>query len=146
MPILMEHSEHPISLFSIFQIITFILGGLLVAFVFDRFVLHRIFDVLLVEHGVQNAVSSLTRFCIIIIAFIFGIQAVGLGAQVSYFLVALLLGVGWVIKDPAYDLISYFIILIQRPVKIGDYVRFDDDIRGVVRRITPRVCYLASPQ
>ena len=137
-PILMERSEHPISLFSIFQIISSVLGGLLVAFVFDRFVLHRIFDVLLVEHGVQNAVSSLTRYCIIIIAFIFGIQSVGLGAQVSYFVVALLLGVGWVIKDPAYDLISYFIILIQRPVKIGDYVRFDDDIRGVVRRITPR--------
>ena len=142
MPILMEHSEHPISLFSIFQIITFILSGLLVAFIFDRFVLHRIFDVLLVDNGVQNAVSSLTRFCIIIIAFIFGIQAVGLGAQVSYILVALLFGVGWVIKDPAYDLISYFIILIQRPVKIGDYVRFDEETRGVVRRITPRAVIL----
>lgn len=141
-PILMKHSEHEISVFSIFQILSFILSGLLVAFTFDRFVLHRIFDVLLVEHGVQNAVSSLTRYCIIIIAFIFGIQSVGLGAQVSYIVAALLLGVGWVIKDPAYDLISYFIILIQRPVKIGDYVRFDDDIRGVVRRITPRVVVL----
>lgn len=137
-PLLMERTEHPISLFSLFQVLGFILSGLLSAYLFDRFVLHRIFDVLLVEHGVQNAVSSLTRFCIIIIAFFLGIQSVGLGAQVSYFMAALLLGVGWVIKDPAYDLISYFIILIQRPVKIGDYVRFDEDIRGVVRRITPR--------
>lgn len=142
MPILMKLSEHPISLFSILQIIAFILGGLLIAYIFDRFVLHRIFDVLLVEHGVQNAVSSLTRYCVIIIAFILGIQSVGLGAQISYFVAALLLGVGWVIKDPAYDLISYFIILIQRPVKIGDYVRFDDDVRGVVRRITPRAVIL----
>jgi small-conductance mechanosensitive channel len=137
-PILMERSEHPISVFSVLQIFSFIFGGLLLAFIFDKFILHRMFDVLLVEHGVQNAISSLTRFGIIIIAFILGIQTVGLGAQVSYFLAALLLGVGWVIKDPAYDLISYFIILIQRPVKIGDYVRFDEDIRGVVRRITPR--------
>ena len=137
-PILMEGSEHPISLFSIMHIFMFILGGMLIAFVFDKFVLHRIFDVLLVEHGVQNAVSSLTRYGILIIAFILGIQASGLGAQVSYFVAALLLGVGWVIKDPAYDFIAYFIILIQRPVKIGDYVRFDEDIRGVVRRITAR--------
>jgi len=134
MPILMEG----VSFFSIMHIFSFILGGMFVAFIFDKFVLNRIFDVLLVEHGVQNAVSSLTRYGILIIAFILGIQAAGLGAQISYFIAALLLGVGWVIKDPAYDFISYFIILIQRPVKIGDYVRFDEDIRGVVRRITPR--------
>jgi small-conductance mechanosensitive channel len=138
MPILMEGSEHPISVFSIVYIFSFIMGGMFIAFIFDKFVLHRIFDVLLVDHGVQNAVSSLTRYGILIIAFILGIQAVGLGAQISYFVAALLLGVGWVIKDPAYDFIAYFIILIQRPVKIGDYIRFDEDVRGVVRHITPR--------
>lgn len=141
-PLLMALSEHPISLFSIFQMLAFILGGLVIAFIFDKFVLHRIFDVLLVEHGVQNAVSSLTRFCIIILAFSFGIQSVGLGGQAWYLIAALMFGVGWVIKDPAYDLISYFMILIQRPVKIGDYIRFDEDIRGVVRRITPRTVIL----
>ena len=137
-PLLMTHSEHPITCVSLSHLLLFLLGGMLLAFIFDRFVLHRIFDVLLVEHGVQNAVSSLGRYIIIIVAIILGIQAVGLGGQVWYLLAALMIGVGWVVKDPAYDFISYFIILIQRPLKIGDYVRFDDDIRGVVRRITPR--------
>lgn len=141
-PLLMAVSEHPISLFSVFQMLAFILGGLIIAFIFDKFVLHRIFDVLLVEHGVQNAVSSLTRYCIIILAFSLGIQSVGLGGQAWYLIAALMFGIGWVIKDPAYDLISYFIILIQRPVKIGDYIKFDEDIRGVVRRITPRTVVL----
>ncbi len=141
-PIFMEGSEHPISIFSLVYLVAFILGGMFFAFVFDRFVLHRIFDVLLVEHGVQNAVSSLTRYCIIVIAIILAVQAVGLGGQAWYLMAALMLGVGWVIKDPAYDFISYFIILIQRPVKIGDYVRFDEDVRGIVRRITPRAVIL----
>ena len=137
-PILLKTSEHPISFLSLMQIVSFVVCGLLIAFIFDRFVLHRIFDVLLVEHGVQNAVSTLTRYFIIFISIILGIQAVGLGGQVGYFMFALAVGVGWIIKDPVYEFLCYFIILIQRPVKIGDYVRIDEDIRGVVRRITPR--------
>lgn len=142
MPILLKTSEHAISFLSIAQIIAYIVGGLLIAFIFDRFVLHRIFDVLLVEHGVQNAASTLTRYFIIFIACILGIQAVGLGGQVGYFMFALAVGIGWIIKDPVYEFLCYFIILIQRPVKIGDYVRIDEDIRGVVRRITPRAVIL----
>lgn len=142
MPILLKTSEHPISFLSLVQIIAFVVGGLLVAFIFDKFVLHRIFDVLLVEYGVQNAASTLTRYFIIFIACILGIQAVGLGGQVGYFMFALTVGIGWIIKDPVYEFLCYFIILIQRPVKIGDYVRIDEDVRGVVRRITPRAVIL----
>lgn len=141
-PILLKTSEHPFSFLSLIHILAFIICGLVAAFIFDRFVLHRIFDVLLVEHGVQNAVSTLTRYFIIFIACILGIQAVGLGSQVGYFMFALAVGVGWIIKDPVYEFLCYFIILIQRPVKIGDYVRVDEDIRGVVRRITPRAVIL----
>jgi small-conductance mechanosensitive channel len=50
----------------------------------------------------------------------------------------LIVGIGWVLKDPMGDFIAYFIILVQRPVKIGDYVRIDEENRGVVRKITPR--------
>ena len=142
MPLLFKTSEHAISFISIVTIIAFVVGGLLIAFIFDRFVLHRIFDVLLVEHGVQNAASTLTRYFIIFIATILGIQQVGLGGQVGYFMFALTVGIGWIIKDPVYEFLCYFIILIQRPVKIGDYVRIDEDVRGVVRRITPRAVIL----
>ena len=65
-------------------------------------------------------------------------NAVGLGDQVWYLIAALILGIGWVIKDPAADLIAYFIFIVQRPIKVGDYVYIDEDTNGVVRRITPR--------
>src|SRR4029077_16260668 len=34
--------------------------------------------------------------------------------------------------------VAYFIILVQRPVKIGDYIKLNEEAMGVVRKITPR--------
>lgn len=141
-PFLFKHTDYPISFYSLFKLVFFFIGGLAAAFAFDKFVLDRIFDVLFVEPGVQHAVSSITRYFIVIIAIIAGFHTLGLGSHVWYFILAAGAGLGFVIKDPLFDFISYFIILIQRPVKVGDYIRFDEDIRGVVRRITPRTVVL----
>jgi small-conductance mechanosensitive channel len=51
---------------------------------------------------------------------------------------ALALSVGWYIKDPISDFFAYFIILVQRPINIGDYIFIDDLTQGVVRKITAR--------
>ena len=99
--------------------------------------MRRIFDILLVDSGVQNTIASLIRYLIIITAIILGFKAVGLENLVWWVLWGLVLGVGWVIKDPAADLIAYFIIIVQRPIKVGDLFTLMD-INGVVRRITPR--------
>lgn len=141
-PIMLKDTDHPLSFLSLGQLIAFISGGLLISLSLDRFVLNRIFDVLLVEPGVQHAVSSITRYLIIVVALFLGIQFVGLGPQVWYLLAAFAFGLGWVIKDPVFDFIAYFIILVQRPIKIGDYIRFDDETRGIIRRITPRTVIL----
>lgn len=137
-PFLLQNTQSPISLYTIFQIIGFVFMGSLVAFAINRFVLKRIFDILLVDSGVQNTIASLIRYLIIITSIILGFQAVKLGDLVWYLLGALILGIGWVIKDPAADLIAYFILIVQRPIKPGDYVFFDEENSGVVRRITPR--------
>ena len=110
----------------------------MVAFAINRFVLDRIFDIMLIDAGVQNTIASLIRYVIIIAALIFGFHSVGLADAIWYLIAALVLGVGWVIKDPAADLISYFVLIVQRPIKVGDYVYMDESTNGVVRRITPR--------
>ena len=137
-PFLLEGTRSPISLFTIFKIVGFVFAGSFIAFAINRFVLGRIFDILLVDSGVQNTLSSLIRYLIIITSIIVGFNSVNLGELVWYLLWALVLGIGWVIKDPAADLIAYFIIIVQRPIKVGDYVYMDEQINGVVRRITPR--------
>ncbi len=137
-PVMLEKSENPISVFSILKILTFIMSGFVLASAVNRFILEKIFDVLLADPGVQNTISSLVRYVLIIAALILGFQSVGLGELIWWLILTLGVGIGWVIKDPVGDFIAYFIILVQRPLKIGDYVQIDDQTKGVVRKITPR--------
>ena len=135
--ILLSNTENPISIYTFLQIIFFILTGFSASFLVQRFVLVRIFDVLLVDTGIQYTVTSITQYLIMLIAIIFGLNVVGLGQQLG--LITAFFGIIVVaFKDPVSDFSSYFIILVQRPVKIGDFIKVDSEVTGVVRRITPR--------
>ncbi|KIX85141.1 mechanosensitive ion channel [Vermiphilus pyriformis] len=144
-PLIIEQktaSLESISLFTLLQILSFVGVGALVAFAFNRFVLGRVFDILLVDAGVQDAISSISRYLIILIAAILGFQAVGLGALMWALVGALILGISWVVKEPLADFLAYFILLVQRPLKIGDYIQVDDEVKGVVRKVTARAVVL----
>ena len=43
--------------------------------------------------------------------------------MIAYVYAVLFAAIAYMSKDSAVDLIAYFIILIQRPIKIGDYVK-----------------------
>jgi len=126
-----------VSVISLSTVFVFVIAGFLLASAFNRFVLKKIFDLLLVDMGVQHAVVGVTRYLIIIALSVIGLQSVGLGPLTKW-LLGIVLAVGWVVKEPLGDLVAYFILLIQRPLKIGDYVQIDEKTFGVVRKITPR--------
>lgn len=141
-PLLLEETLHPISIFSLLKIIAFVIGGLAVAYSLKQYVLARIFDLLLVESGVQHTVNSIIQYIVIIIAVFFAFNSVGLGSLIGNVFIALALSIGLYLKDPISDFISYFVILVQRPVKIGDYIKLNEETMGVVRKITPRAVVL----
>lgn len=137
-----RETETPITLITFFKILVFIFIGFLIAYALNKFVLERIFDLLLVDPGVQHTVSTIAQYLIIIIAAFLGFQNANLGSLVNYIVGALILGLGWVLKEPISDFVAYFIILVQRPIKIGDFIKIDDEITGVVRKITARAVIL----
>ncbi len=141
-PLIGRETETPITLITFFKILVFIFIGFLVAYGLNKFVLERIFDLLLVDPGVQHTVSTIAQYLIIIIAAFLGFQNANLGSLVNYIVGALILGLGWVLKEPISDFVAYFIILVQRPIKIGDFITIDDEITGVVRKITARAVIL----
>lgn len=128
----------PVTFISLLKVVGFIIGGFLASYAVNRFILVRIYDLFLVDSGVQHTVTSIMRYIIFAITILVGFSYVGLGQHIGYLLAALAVSIGWVLKDPINDFISYFIILVQRPIKIGDYVQINKETQGVVRRITPR--------
>lgn len=126
-----------ITALSLFQIIGFVIGGIILTYIINYFLLRRIFDPLLVGAGVQNTILTLSRYVIIIMAFLIGLQSAGLDAMATK--LAVIIGIiGFAIKEPIGDFFSYFIILVQRPISIGDLVMLEPEVMGVVRQITPR--------
>jgi small-conductance mechanosensitive channel len=133
------------NLFSLLIIFAFIFAGLLFAWAFEKFILQRIFGVLFVDPGVQNTVSKIGRYFIIILFFILGLLKVDLGASIFYFLGLILIGIAWALKEPVNDVIAYFTILVERSIKIGDYIELADTekrVVGVVRKINLRTVVL----
>lgn len=137
-PLMGEGTASPITTYSFLQVIGFILIGLVLSYLLNKFVFDKIFDLLLVDMGVQHTVTRITHYVVLIIAVLIGFQSVGLGQMIVLVIGALALSLGWVLKEPISDFVAYFIILVQRPLKIGDYVKIDEEMQGVVRKITPR--------
>lgn len=127
----------PISILSFIKIMGFVLLGFLVSYALVKFVIKKVFDLLLFEMGVQHAIIGITRYFVIISFCLVGLKSVGLGPLIMW-LLGFALAIGYVVKEPISDFIAYFILLIQRPVKIGDYIQMDPETYGVVRKITPR--------
>jgi small-conductance mechanosensitive channel len=135
--------KREVTALSLLHILAFMVSSFIAASMFNYFILRTFFDLLRFDPGVQYTVSTIMHYLIVIIVTLLGVQRVGLGNMVMLSLIVpILIGLGWVMKDYANDFISYFIILVQRPFKIGDFVRFDNSsvplVMGVVRRITPR--------
>lgn len=116
--------------------------GILLAYLFRRFVLQRVFDIQYVDPGIQNTVTIISRYVIIIAAIMIACIQSKLGFVVTYVSFFGLATFGWSFKDLFTDFVAYFFILVQRPLKLGDYVKVDDQTMGVVRRIGPRAVIL----
>jgi small-conductance mechanosensitive channel len=122
---------------SLIKIMFYVLGGFVFAYIVNRYVLRRIFDPLLIGSGIQSTILTLTRYVAVIVALLIGLHSAGLEGMAMK-LVVLIGLLSFALKEPLSDFFAYFIILVQRPVKIGDLIQIDPDIIGIVRHITPR--------
>lgn len=135
----------PVSLLSIGYICLYIVAGFVIAYLVNRFIIARVLDPVIVESGVQNTVLTLTRYIIITVTLFIGLSSEGLGGLTTK-LAIVLAGISFAVQDAVRDFISYFILLVQRPVKVGDFIRVLDNLAdnenvslmGFVRSITPR--------
>jgi small-conductance mechanosensitive channel len=135
-----------VSIIDLIRTFLFIPASFLVAYLVDKFVLHRIYMILLVDPGVHNAVSTISYYLVVISVITLGLCQEGFGFLVAYYILQILFGMEWAVRDVFNDFVAYFVLLIQRPVKVGDYIKISDEVKGVVRKITPRTVVLRREQ
>jgi len=120
----------------------FIVGGFLISSLINKFVLNKLFDILRSEPGTQNTISRIVHYLIIFVAIIMGMNVIHLG-QFVFWISALAVGLGFGLKDVAADLIGGFLILIERPIEIGNFIQIDQQ-QGTVHKIAARYTTLIT--
>ena len=105
----------------------------------------RVFSRLKVDTGLEYALLRFIHYAILACGVYIGLKVINipLGALVGFF--ALLgVGIGFGLQNLASNFISGLILLIERPVKVGDRLEVDD-VWGDVTRINLRTTIITTP-
>jgi small-conductance mechanosensitive channel len=90
------------------------------------------------DAGARNSISTVTRYVGIILAVLWGLTALGIGLERLALLVsALSVGIGFGLQAITQNFVSGLILLAERPVKIGDWIKLGDQ-EGDIKRINVR--------
>ncbi|PPU75956.1 Ion channel protein [Xanthomonas cucurbitae] len=90
------------------------------------------------DAGARNSISTVARYLGWLVVTIWGLTALGLDLKrLALVLSALSVGIGFGLQAITQNFVSGLILLAERPVKIGDWVRIGDQ-EGDVRKISVR--------
>jgi small-conductance mechanosensitive channel len=118
-------------------LITLIIG-IALAKVVQGWIVRRYLPVTDWDAGVRNSVSTGVGYLGVGVAVICALAAMGLGfKQIALIASALSVGIGFGLQQIVQNFVSGVILLVERPVKVGDWVNVGG-VEGDVRRIRVR--------
>ena len=88
-----------------------------------RLLINRVLTRRLIERGVIISISGLLHFALLLIGFLIALMVMGFDlTKITIILSALGVGIGFGMQNIANNFISGLILLIERPVRVGDYI------------------------
>src|ERR1041384_2088791 len=125
---LIELSGTPVTTLTLVTAIAIIVGARLVGSVIGRSV-DRVFAMRGLDQGLRFAIGKMLRYAITTIGVIVALSTVGINTSaVMAGGAVLLVGIGFGLQKLAENFISGLLLLIERPVRKGDYI----DVAGVL--------------
>ena len=113
------------------------IGTLLEEDVYSRMTLPR---------GVPYALSTLTRYGLLLVGFLLALATLGLDlTRITVLVSALGLGLGFGLQEVMSNFVSGLILLFERPVQVGDFIEMGD-VAGEIRRIGIRSSTVRTSQ
>ena len=101
--------------------VTFILSRIVSKFLIDRELKRR-----RLEKGVIISISALLHYGLLVIGFLFALMVMGFDlTKITIILSALGVGIGFGMQNIANNFVSGLILLIERPVRVGDYIELN---------------------
>lgn len=134
-----NQKEFKVSVLSLLLLILVIFISVMISRYLRRFLEKRVLVNFHVPAGLQYTLLRIVHYVVLLIGLIYGLK---LGFAIDLTSLAVILGflsvgIGFGLQYIASDIVSGFILLFERPVRIGDRLRMDD-IEGRVNSISLR--------
>ena len=122
-----------------------VLLSLLISKILRSMLQKQVFDKMDMDEGLKYALSRFLHYLILILGIYIGLTTVNipLGAIIGLFAV-IGVGIGFGLQNMASNFISGVILLLERPIKIGDRLEVGD-VWGDVKRINLRTTLIQTP-
>jgi small-conductance mechanosensitive channel len=115
----------------------FVLGVLLTRYL-TELVRIKLLPMTRLDAGVQNSITMAANYAGIILATVIGISALGIDlSNLAIIAGALSVGIGFGLREVVNNFVSGLLLLIERPVKVGDWIVVGQH-EGTVKRIAVR--------
>lgn len=135
---LFKIGDAEVTVISIIWVVVFITLLLIATRIVRTYLLGRLLQKTRLDMGIQHAITTITTYVIILIGLVILLQTAGIDLTTLNVLVgALGIGVGFGLQNIVNNFISGLIILLERPIKIGDRIEVGQ-IEGDVVKIGGR--------
>lgn len=138
--------ESPLTLKRLFFAFVIVFGAFILSKYVQWMLQRQVLQALQIARHTQFILLRFIHFTFIIIGVLIGLSAVGVSfTSVAIIFGGLSIGIGFGLQNIASNLISGFILIFERPIKIGDLVEIMDvDIFGRVSSINLRSTIIVS--
>jgi len=139
-PLIKQEGSFKVSILSLILLGLIILIAMLVSRYVRRLLQKRVLPRFHVESGLQYTLLRLVHYLIIAIGVLYAMK-IGFSVDLTSIAVIvgfLSVGIGFGLQYVAADIASGFILLFERPVRIGDWVELDGGTEGRVQNIILR--------
>ncbi len=103
------------------------------------FLEEKVLSKLPIERGIKHALSTLSRYLIVGIAALIGLNMAGIPLQsLTFFAGAFGIGIGFGMQNIINNFVSGIILLFERPMRVGDVITLDDGAVGTVDKLSVR--------
>jgi len=139
-PLIEQGGSFRVSIISLFLLILVFCIAALISRFTRRILQKRVLPKFRIELGLQYTLLRLVHYLIISLGILY---AVKIGFNVDLTSVAVIVGflsvgIGFGLQYVASDIASGFILLFERPVRIGDWIELDGGVEGRVKNINLR--------
>ncbi len=130
--------KNEVTLTYLFQVIAYLIIIAILANYFNQLLRRRILKRLISEHGIRYVCASLISYGVGAFCFIIILQTTGFNVSALAFLGGGVgIGIGLGLQGMTKNLVSGLSLLLERKVKIGNFIKFND-VEGYVTEISTR--------